>query len=156
MNRLWIVSLAAVLLLSACSGAGSQPGFKYVIVTMVVDTPVPFKQVTSPPSKTPPPSRTPSPTPSLTATPIIGCATVNSVKVRAKPSLDGIVVAGLTLGECITVQSFSPDRQWVYYDEGWVSVSLLNFTHLTLDQSLTAAAGATITPTPTPIPTIKQ
>jgi uncharacterized protein YgiM (DUF1202 family) len=146
----------ALAVAAGCTVGASPNGPSYVVVTMAMDTPVPFKPTTFRPTETrlSTPTRTSTLTP--TATPAVGCVTVNSIFVRSGPGKNFPFVGGLGLGECVTVLAYSPDQLWVQFQDGWIATQYLNFTHQTIEQGLTIAAGATTTPTLTLIPTIKK
>lgn len=149
MKKIWILVLAFSLAISACS-ANPSTNPSYVIVTIPVDTVVPYTAVPLQPTRTPGLS-TPPQTQTLTptATPTIGCVTVSSLAVRSGPGLNWRITGGLLIGDCITVIAYSDDHLWAQYTDGWVSVQYLNFNHTTVEQQLTLAAGATATPIPT-------
>ncbi len=148
--------LVIAILLAACAGPVQQNGPRYVIVTQAQDTPAPRRAFTPPPTATRVPTQTMTASPSLSPTPVVGCVTQNSINVRSGPGLNNPSIAGLTFGECITVLAYSPDHTWAQYQGGWVFAAYLDYTHLSIDQELTIAAGATITPTLTLIPTAKK
>jgi hypothetical protein len=153
MLGLWM--LIAVLL-AACAGPAQKTGPSYVIVTLAQDTPVPQHAFTLPPTATRVPTQTLTITPSLSPTPIVGCVTQNSIYIRSGPAANATINGGLIMGNCITVLAYSADKAWAQFDGGWVFAAYLDYTHLTIDQELTIAAGATITPTLTDYPTPKK
>ena len=150
MNKFRSLVFALMLVLSACS-ANQQANPSYVIITMPVDTAIPYTTIPLQPTHTPILSTpTFTPTTTFTPTPVVGCVTVSSLAVRSGPGTNWPKTGGLVIGDCITVSAYSADKLWVQYSGGWVSVQYLNFSHLTVAQQLTLAAQSTATPIPTP------